>query len=172
MAIILQILFGLVVLYLLSMLVLLRLVVPFMGFRMYRIPTEIPNEYRRLISEWEGKSLSQYDYLKQAYDFTTQNWKVEKFKAVTEFPKIFRRDLKGIWGDKGYIHCNTMVYVLGTFLVNSRFFKPEDIQVRHTLLNLVLHQYMKVRVGRQWLDVDPAGAYVRGKALGERCGIY
>jgi len=158
--------------YLVGMFAVLRLAVPFMGFWMYRIPDQIPDDYRRLINEWEMESAGAEEFLKKSYDFSVTYWKPEKFQTVSQFARIFRRDLQGIWDARGYLHCNTMNYVLACLLANSKFFTQDDIRIRHTVLNWVQHQYLQIRVNGKWMDVDPAGSYVRGLPMGQRAGLF
>jgi hypothetical protein len=158
--------------YAIGMYVMLRLIVPFMGFRRYLPPTDLPPQYRELIKKWESESQSQMDFLTRAYDFVNTYWTVKKFQTVTQFHKIFRRDLNRIWNDRGYLHCNTMNYVLFALLANSKFFTANDVRVRHTILNWVQHQYLQVKVDGKWMDVDPAGSFPRGIPLGQRAGLF
>jgi hypothetical protein len=159
-------------LYFLVMFLLLRLIVPFMGFKKYAPPAVIPDEYKKLVNEWNEKSQNSMGYLKLAYDFVLTRWKMEKFKTAILFPKIFRTDLKQLWNEPGYLHCNTMNYVLFVFLVNGKYFTPDDIEIKHTILNFVTHQYMRVKVDGRWIDVDPAGSFIRNLPLGQRAGLY
>lgn len=158
--------------YLIGMFIVLRLIVPFMGFRRYKVPTELPYEYLSTIKDLESRSNTQEEYLNNAYNFVLSRWNSEKFKTVTLLPKIFRTDLKRIWNEPGYLHCNTMNFILQTILVNSKFFKPDDVKVRHTILNFVQHQYLSVRVANKWIDVDPAGSSIRNLPLGKRAGLF
>jgi hypothetical protein len=163
---------GIVAIYLIGMYVGLRLVVPFMGFRQYKAPTDLPQPYLDLIRQWEAESKDPMEFLKRAYDFVLTRWNCAPFKTVTSFPKIFRKDLNRLWNEPGYMHCNTMNFVLHTLLVNSKFFRPEDVKVRHTVLNYVQHQYIKVNVGDRWVEADPGGSHTRGLKLGERTGLF
>lgn len=145
----------------------LRLTAPFMGFRQPVPVGELPGEMRQAIAELEVQSQGPSDYLQKAFKFVLSRWYAERHKAVTELPKLFRGNLQQIWQQPGYAHCTTQNFILYTLLVNSRFFKPDDIRIRHVFLNFVPHQYMKVRVEQGWIDVDPAavssGITVYGK---------
>jgi hypothetical protein len=36
-------------------------------------------------------------------------------------------------------------------LARSRYFTQEDIRLRHAFFNGVLHQYLQVRIGNDWI---------------------
>lgn len=169
---VLYILVALTAIYLIGMYIGLRLVVPFMGFRQYKAPTDLPQEYKALIKQWESETNDPMEYLQKAYDFVLTRWNCAPFKTMTSFHKIFRKDLARLWNEPGYMHCNTMNFVLNTLLINSKFFTPADVKVKHTILNWVQHQYLKVNVGDKWVEADPGGSHSRGLKLGERTGLF
>jgi len=51
-------------------------------------------------------------------------------------------------------------------LVKSGWFEDKDIQVKVTILNFFTHQYLKVKVGEKWIDVDSHESY-KGVPLGK-----
>lgn len=134
----------------------LRLVAPFMGFGKYQPPKNLPPEIKDKITELENSSYDQMSYLRLAFDFVLSRWYAVRYKAATDFIKLFRSDLKQIWQQPGYAHCTTQNFILNVLLLSSKYFKTEDIKVRHVFLNFVPHQYLQVRVNGQWIDVDPA----------------
>lgn len=136
--------------------VVFRLIVPFMGFKPYQVPKELPEEVRLKIKELEAQSQDQDEYLLKAFQFVISRWYAVRYKAVTELHKLFRSDMEKIWHETGYAHCSTQNFILHALLVGSRFYKPEDVRVRHVFLNFVPHQYMEVKVAGKWIDVDPA----------------
>lgn len=145
----------------------LRLIAPFMGFRQYRPPADLPPEVRQAIAELENKSHDQMSYLRAAHDFVIGKFTGGRMDAVRYFPKIFRKDLGKIWDAGGYAHCTTKNFVLYALLANSKYFTAGDVKVRHTFLNFVPHQYLKVKVSGRWLDADPAAASIGSYPLGK-----
>ncbi len=111
-------------------------------------------------------------YLKMAFSFVLSRWYAVRYKAVTEFPKLFRKDVNIIWQQPGYAHCNTQNYILAVLLVNSKFFKPEDIEFKVVFLNFVPHQYIKVQVGDKIIDVDPAATSAGITTFGKRGSFF
>jgi hypothetical protein len=150
--------------------VVLRLVAPFMGFRQYLPPTNLPPEIVQAIAELEKNFFDQYTYLQAVYDFVMQKnskqWGHTRGKAVIMLPKLFIKDLSEIWHRQGFVYCTAVNFIVYTLLANSKFFKAQDVRIKHVFVNFVLHQYLQVKVEENWIDVDPAGTGIRGKPLG------
>ncbi len=163
---------AIVAAYFLLVFVALRLVVPYMGFRQYQPPTSLPQEMKEKISELEAQSPDQKAYLDAVYKTVSERWQHSRFQAALQLPKLFRSDLEKIWHVKGFAYCSTINFVIYTFLANSKFFKTEDIKVKHVFLNFVPHQYLQVKVGERWIDIDPAGAGIRGLGIGHHASIF
>lgn len=152
--------------------VVLRLVAPFMGFSGYRPPNDIPQEVRDKILELESKSRDQMSYLQAVYNSVLGRWQHSRFKAAILLPKLFKSDLSKIWHTEGFVYCTTINFAVYVLLANSKYFKAGDVKVRHVFLNFVPHQYLQVRVGESWVDVDPAGAGIRGFGLGHHASWF
>ncbi len=153
-----------------------RLVVPFMGFVQYPPPTIIPQDIRTAITALENKSTSQLQYLQAVYelvlDKTMHQWRHTRFKAAIRFPRAWVTDLSEIWQTGDFVYCTAINFVIYAMLCNSKFFKPQDVKVRHVFVNFFIHQYLQVRVGNEWVDVDPAGAGIRGFGLGRHLSFF
>lgn len=147
-----------------------------MGFGGFRPPQALPQEVGAAIAEMESRSANQQAYLQAAYGLvlekTLHQWQHTRFKAATRIYRLKVRDLKEIWQTRKFIYCGPINYLLYVLLVESKFFRPEDVKVRHVFLNFVLHQYLQVRVGEAWVDADPAGAGIRGKPLGAHASLF
>lgn len=147
-----------------------RLVVPFMRFRGFKPPADVPKEIREAINGLEAKSDSQKAYLENVYGLIMEKnfrqWHHTRFRAATRLPRAFVKDLKEIWETRDFVYCTAINYLIYTMLINSKFFKPDDILVRHVFVNFFIHQYLRVNVAGVWVDVDPAGTGIRGKPLG------
>lgn len=144
----------------------LRLIVPFFGYGGFKMPAEIPQEIKQKISELEGRSASQNEYLKAAYDFIIGRWNLSRGTTILYAARAFRSNILKIWNSPGYAHCTTQNYILFLLLAGSRYFKPEDIKTKVVVFNFFIHQYLKVKVRDTWVDTDPAGAGIRGEPLG------
>ncbi|MCL5008881.1 MAG: hypothetical protein M1400_00890 [Patescibacteria group bacterium] len=156
--------------------VLLRLVAPFMGFGGFKAPAAVPDEMQKAIKDLESKAASQQAYLQAVYDLvlekTLHQWQHTRFKAGTRIYRMTVRDLKEIWSTQKFIYCGPINFAVFTLLVKSRYFTEQDIRVRHVFLNFVPHQYLQVRIGEKWVDVDPAGAGIRNQPLGTHASFF
>jgi hypothetical protein len=171
MNIFLYILAGLAV-YLLIVFVFIRLFVPFMGYRKFPLPQNVPVDMVSAIQSLESRSTSAEEYLKNAYDLVTSHWHASRLGTIFYAPKAFRTNLENIWRRPGFAHCNTQNYLLFVLLIGSKFFKEEDIKPQHIFFNFFIHQYLKVRVGDKHINVDPAGASIRGKPFGTHLHLF
>ncbi len=152
--------------------IVLRILVPFMGFSRLKLPKEIPNAIREKIEELETKSGNSYEYLREAYTYITSNWHAGRFTTVLYAHLAFRKNLEKINSTPGFAQCNTQNYLLFVLLAGSKYFKESDIRVRTVFFNMFIHQYLEVRVEGKTLSVDPAGASIRGMPLGKYISFF
>ncbi len=153
-----------------------RLVVPFMSFGGFKPPGQLPREMTDKIAELESSSQDQMAFLRSVYGLilekTLRQYKHTRFKAGTRFFRAFVKDLGVMWNTNDFLYCTGINYLLYTMLIKSKFFRQEDIKVRHTFVNFFIHQYLRVKIGQSWVDVDPAGTGIRGKPLGEHLSFF
>ena len=165
-----------VAVYFFLVFVLFRMIAPFYGFRQYEPPTNLPPKVRQAITDLENKSHDQMSYLQAVYDFVTDKtihqWKHTRFKAGTHLARAFVNDLEEIWESEGFVYCTAINFVAYTLIANSKYFKIEDVKIKHVFLNFITHQYLQVKVGDKWVDFDPAGSGIRGQSLGTHASIF
>ena len=156
--------------------VLLRLTVPFMGFNGFTPPKELPGQVRDAVAYLESKATDQQSYLQAVYDLvmkkTLDQWRHSRFKAATRIRRLAVKDLKEIWLTQDFIYCGPINFVVFVLLVKSKYFTDKDIKVKHVFLNFVPHQYLQVKVGKKWVDVDPAGSGIRKQPLGTHASFF
>lgn len=160
-----------VAVYLLLIFVVSRFVVPFMGFGGFWPPRQTQQEIKAAIAELELRAPDKRSYLEAVYelvlDKTLHQWKHTRFKAATRIPRAFVSNLSEIWATQDFLYCNSINYLVYVLLIKSKYFQPGDVRVRHVFVNFFIHQYLQVKVGEGWVDVDPAGTGIRGKPLGK-----
>jgi hypothetical protein len=153
-----------------------RFVVPFMEFGGFKPARRVPEEVQAAIADLELRAYDQRTYLEAVFELVMDKnysqWNHTRFKATIHLPRAFVKDLSEIWQTKDFIYCTGINYLVAALLVNSKYFKPEDIRVRHVFVNMFIHQYLQVRVGNSWVDVDPAGTGIRGKPLGTHLSFF
>lgn len=171
-----QIVLLIIAIYFLLVFGVSRFVVPFMGFERYNLPTDLPVEIRNTISTLENRSTDKQSYLQAVYDVVLDKnlhqWKHTRFKAATRLPRAFVKDLNEIWETQDFVFCMAINFVVFVLLAKSKFFKEDDVRVRHVFANFIIHQYLQVKVGEKWVDVDPAGTGIRGKPLGQHLSFF
>lgn len=160
------------VVYFFIVFVVLRFITPFMGFRKPLLPEDVPEEIKKKVLDLKTVSFNKREYLEAAYDFVTTYWHAGRMDTVKYAVLAFRSNLKKIWNSPGYAHCNTQNYMLFILLVESKFFKPEDVTFHCVFFNFFIHQYLKVKIGNEWIVVDPGGASIRGMPLGKRIAWF
>ncbi|MBL8029824.1 MAG: hypothetical protein JNN11_01100 [Candidatus Doudnabacteria bacterium] len=162
--------------YLFFAFVLLRLVAPFMGFRLNWPVVQVPIEIKQAVKSLEDGSDGQASFLRNLYLFVLEKnktqWSHSRGRAAIMLPRLFVKDLNEIWKTKKFVYCNAINYVAYVMLVQSKYFKPDDIKVRHVFLNFVPHQYLQVKLEGKWLDFDPAGSGIRGGSLGTHASFF
>lgn len=154
----------------------LRLVAPFMGFSQAEPPREISAEIKQTVVNLENKSSDQISFLENVYNFILEKnknqWRHTRGRAAVMLPRLFVKDLNDIWQTKEFVYCNAINFLAFSMLVSSKYFKFTDVKVKYVFLNFVLHQYLQVKVGEEWVDFDPSGSGIRGGLLGTHARFF
>lgn len=162
-----MILVWLLVAYLAIVWIALRLLVPHFGFRKEPLPESVPEPFMETIRKIDAESADNSDFLRRCYEFVTSIYYGSRIKTVTHFWKAFSDPVNQA---PGFMPCTNQNYLLRLMLVKSGRFQEDDIVPKVTPLNLFIHQYLKVRVGDRWIDVDPWSAFL-GVPLGKKSSI-
>jgi len=123
-----------------------------------------------VINQLKSKAKSQSEFLKLTYDFIGNRYRTGRFRTITKFHYLFK-SADEIWPLPGFAPCQQSNYLLKIFLVKSGWFKIDEIKTKNVFLNFFLHQYLKVRVGSNWLDVD-VGEKQKGMPLGKHLSWF
>lgn len=156
--------------YLLAVFVLSRFVIPHAGFKEEIIPEQIPETMADKINEFKDRAESREEFLNLAYDYLGSRYCSERLNTILKFNYLFKR-LDEIWLLEGYIPCTMSNYLLKIFLVKSGWFKEGDLRRRHVFVNFIIHQYLQVKLGDNWLNVD-VGEKQRGLPLGRHLKYF
>lgn len=163
-----MVLLSMIVIYFFAVFVLLRLVVPHLRFGKEPLPTEIPVEFRQVISRLKSQSSTPEEFLHGAYDYLTDRYHGARLQTLFKW----RYSFLNVFADPpGYIPCTVHNYLLRIMLVNSGFFTDEEIRIRTTFLNFFIHQYLLVQLDKQWIAVDPNSLYL-GIPLGRHASFF
>jgi hypothetical protein len=145
----------------------IRLVVPHLGFKRERLPSIISNELEQRIRQLNQESSNNLEFLKKSYGFITHTYRGSRVRTVTNFWKAFQDPLNM---KPGFMPCTGQNYFLRLMLIKSGRFTEQDIQIRIAPLNFFIHQYLRIKVDGNWIDVDPWSVFL-GVPLGGKCSL-
>jgi hypothetical protein len=143
-----------IILYLIVMFVLSRLFVPHLGFWKEPLPLQIPGELSRTIVRMRKNHKPPLSFAKAAYSLLSQKYEGSHIFTFFRWDLLFTRDVNVLWSRRGYLPCHQQNLLYRIFLVKSGLFSDEDFRLRHTPIYLQIHQYVQVKIGRKWIDVD------------------
>lgn len=153
--------------YIFVFFILTRIIFPTLRPWKYPIPQKIPLDMQEVIMELKRHSKKKIDFLILAHQYLTKRYHGGRILSIIRLDLVMMTDIEKIWRRHGYTPCNTLNYLLRIFLIKSGYFKEEGIIVKHTFFNFNIHQYLKIKADKNWINVDPAG-----KAMGVEFGDY
>ena len=158
------IIFAIIFLYLFFVWVVLRLIVPHLGFRREPIPGRLPELLAQKIASLDAAAADNLGFLRMSYKFVTSRYTGGRMKTIfmpwRAFGDVYTKT-------PGFLACNGQNFLLRTVLVKSGRFSEDDIRIRTVPLNLFIHQYLQVKVENKWIYVDP-WSHFRGIPLGKK----
>lgn len=134
----------------------------------------VPMEMRSKIIELDSSSISDMDYLMKVYDFVDQRYssKPRYYLRYWNFLALFlERDVAKIWEGTDDRPCNIQNYLVKIMLLESGRFSEKDIKVMNTFCTVTPHQYLQVKIGDEWINVDAWGSEY-GASFGEHAGCF
>jgi len=159
-----------IALYIIIVFILIRLFIPHFGFKCKSLPDKIPLEMEKVINELKSKAKSAGEFLALAYDYLGSKYRSERFNTVLKFHYLFK-DLDEVWTRSGYLPCSQSNYIMKIFLTRSGFFRASDIKTKHVFVNFVPHQYLRLKINKQWIDID-VGEKQRGLPIGRHLKFF
>ncbi len=154
--------------YIVSIWVLLRLIVPHLGFKRQPLSGNVTPSLTQKIADLQAVAASDRDYLDRAYSYVTNTYRGARLETVTKFWKAFQ-DPATI--PPGFMPCNGQNYLLRLMLVKGGRFSEDDIKIKVVPFNFFIHQYLQVKVEGGWIDVDPWSAF-KGMPVGTRSAYF
>ncbi len=160
-----------IIAYILFMFVLVRLVVPYLGFWREPIPKTLPSGLLNTIRTLKSKHSSPEKFARAAHAFLAKKYYGSHILTIIRLDLVFSRDISRMWALSGYMACNQQNWLLYLMLIKSGFFSPDDVRFRITTIVGSIHQYMQVRLNNKWVSVD-VWAYRYGVPFGKRSGLF
>jgi hypothetical protein len=170
-----------VVVYVFVIFYLTRLFIPHMGFVREPLPERIPKSMMSEIKllkkkvnadklRGDGAVKARKKYLRLVYDRLSGQYHGGHLATITKLERCFY-DIEKIWAARGFMPCNVHNYLLRIFLIKSKLFREDEIRIRYTTIWFNIHQYSKVRIGKEWIDVDVWGKKF-GVLFGEHAFLF
>jgi len=130
----------------------IRLIVPYYGFTTPEVPKQIPAFLAKEVTSIKNASFSKEHFLRSAFQLLVDRYYGGRWETLVyanrAFEPIGRRE-------SGFIPCNIFNHLMRTILVASGEFSNDEIKTVVVPLNFFIHQYLKVRIGDRWIDIDP-----------------
>lgn len=159
-----------ILVYFLVVFVFATFFIPHFYYREIAIPENIPESMQAKIAELKFEASSGQEFLDLTYDYLGTKYHSERWNTLLK-PHYWFKNLADIWQINGFVPCHQSSFVLKVFLVKSGFFKEEDIKIKVTLLNFVIHHYLVVSVNGKKTAVD-VGEKNKGLALGQNAQFF
>ena len=160
-----------VIAYVLFMFVLVRLVVPYIGFWREQIPEKLPPGLLKTVRALKVKNRSPEKLARAVHAFLAKKYYGSHILTFVRPDLVLSRNIARIWRISGYLPCNQQNWLLYIMLVQSGFFSPEDVRFRITTVVGFIHQYVQVKLNKKWVSVDVwASRY--GVDFGKRSGLF
>ncbi|MFA6394289.1 MAG: hypothetical protein WCW25_05510 [Patescibacteria group bacterium] len=147
-----------------------RFAIPHLNSRPEKIPDKISEDMENAINELRAGSKSAGEFLNLTFNYIGNKFRSERFNTILKFHYLFF-PLEKVWPMSGYMPCTISNFMLTVFLVKSGYFKAEDIKKKHVFVNFIPHQYLKMKVGESWIDVD-VGEKQRGLPIGKHLRFF
>jgi hypothetical protein len=128
----------------------------------------IPQEFSTVIKKLSDESKNDFEFLEKAYTFVTTKYTGAKYKALTNFWVAFQDPVNR---PAGFMPCTSQNYLIRLMLVKSGRYKDSDVEVKTVPFHLFIHQYLRVRVGKRAIEVDPWSAFL-GLPLGKKSAFF
>ena len=130
------------------------------------IASELPVEMQQMIQDLK-KCSSREDCLWRSSEILKKKYRGYRMRTYFKIYEIFTSDVEKLWHRRGFLHCTNLNYLLRTLLVESGFFRDEELILRWTQIwYLSPHQYMQVIINNQAINID-IWAYAFGIKFGD-----
>lgn len=159
-----------IIIYFITAFFLSRFFIPHLNFGPDPLPDTLNADLKMTIGNLAKQAKSAEEFLNLSYEYIGKKYRSERFNTVFKFGYLFK-SLDDFWQMEGFLPCTLSNFLMRIFLVKSGFFNDNDIKRKHTFVNFVPHQYLKVKLGNKWIEVD-VGEKQRGLPLGKHLKFF
>lgn len=160
-----------IILYVIVVFVLSRIFVPHFRFWREPLPKRIPRRMQEEIRKIKQQHRSKRAFAKAAHKFLAKRYSGGHWQLYFRWDLIFTEDLQKLWSRRGYIPCHQLNWLYRVMLVKSKVFSEDEVRVRTIPLYAIPHQFVQIKVGDEWVDVDIWARHL-GLPFGERVHWY
>ena len=160
-----EIIIFIALIYFFIVFILARFIVPYLGFKDDELPKDIPEDIINAVEKIKSKAESKRKFLELAYKYLGDKYYTGRLMTILKFPYLFK-DLNTVWGMRGFMPCTRSNFLMRIFLIKSGFFQEDEIRRRHIFCNFLIHQYLRVKINNEWINVD-VGEKQRGAPIGK-----
>jgi len=125
-------------------------------FKKLPLPDQLPGELQQIVDDLKDKP--PHDIARGAYDAVTERFGSGRALTYLRLPELLIKDINRIWNKSDFCHCTHQNYLIRLILIKTGRFTENDIRLK---LGMVWwwspHQWLSVRVGDDWIDIDPWG---------------
>ncbi len=156
--------------YLLVIFVFSTFFIPHFKYQKISVPASIPESMQAKITELKNQANSPEAFLNLTYNYLGEKYRSERWNTLFK-PHYWFKNLDAIWQVAGFVPCHQSSFILKIFLVKSGFFKEDDIKIKLTFLNFVIHHYLVVNINNKKIAVD-VGEKINGMPLGKHAQFF
>ncbi|MFH1592694.1 MAG: hypothetical protein ABIB47_04995 [Candidatus Woesearchaeota archaeon] len=131
----------------------------------FSLPVKLPKELKKEISKLR-KIKAKKKVILESLNFIKKNFESNSLLLFLKLHRHYYKDLSSILKKRGFFPCHILAFILRVLLIESGRFKEEDIKVHYTFYSGIIHEYLKVFVKNNWVNVDP-WAYNQGVPFGK-----
>jgi|GEM_PF-6110270 len=151
---ILEVIFTLLILYLVVVWVLPRVWFPHLRIKTTNL--EIPTDLRKIIDKYTSESSDDAIFLKKVMDLLKERYEYGHFYMYFFPARWFENDLKRIWNDRKPQMCTVSSYLFESILIYSGRFRRKHLKRVTIFTNFSMHQYTEITTKkRQKIICDP-----------------
>lgn len=143
-------------------------IIPYYSYFNIKSDFVIPEFLSRDIQKINRTSGSDLEYLKNIYNFLTKKYYGDRVGSVLAINKSFKNTVER---ESGLLPCNIFNELFSSILIDSGRFDKQDINRVVVPLNFFIHQYLKVKINKEWVNIDPTYSK-RGVVFGERAFLF
>lgn len=131
------------------------------------IPRDIPEEMEQIVKRLNS-CRNKEECLEHAYGVLVNRYHGDRVNTYLKAFRLLDQDVNTLWKQKGFMHCNSLSYLLRILLVKSKWFEDADIELKWTFMWFFSpHQYLKIRMDKGYRTID-----LWGKRYGIKYGDY